>query len=1005
MQFGGFELDVARHELRRGAEVVPLAPKPYELLMMLLEARPRVVSRDEIRDRIWPDVHVSEATIASTLRDLRRALGDEGYGSRFILTVRGVGFRFVAPVEGRGGALAVVDHQRIFVGRDALMAQLRAALGAARTGRGRIALLAGEPGVGKSRAAQELAEIALAQGFDVHVGRCRESVARPPYGPWVQILTALAESRAREEIVEAVGNATAELVRIAPAIADRLPATPLSSAASDQDAIYRLLDGVATLLRRLARRKPLVLVLDDLDRADHASLRLLEFVAADVAATPLLIVGTFRTSSLDADHPLAATLVELARQAPCERHYLEGLMRDDVREFVQCYTAVEASAQAIEVLHATTGGNPFFLRELVGHEVERTGGERLSAAGELHLELPPNLRDAIRGRLAELSEPVRRVLAVAAVLGREFVAGVVAQVTGLSESAIEQALDEARRAGLVAPASDGDWRFSHALIAEAIAGDLTPLARTRIHERIGATLGGESDETGAHLSEVANHLCEAAERVGVGAAEAAVRAAEHAARRLAFRDAAGFYERALELRTRFGADDPAGTCDLLLELARARLAVREVEKASESARSAAALARSIPSAERLARAALLLCAHVRVDSREPFALLEEALPGLAGDELALRAQVLSAMSMQLHYSWQPQRRLALSERGLREARQAADPDVVTDALFARRTALCTPESLAERLRIGEELISWADCNPRSHYRAFARAWRAVDLMQGGDTEAAAQEVQAVGRIAQEAGMPRFFSFQVCWSAMRAVCEGRFADAEAATREMALLMQRADDPNANAYSGMQLGQVYYELGRWDELDRLIAASSAWLGPHRTWVPAVRASLVLIDLLGDRREAAHPDYESLVADDFAVLDGDPDVTNTASWLASSIRRLGDAPRAEALLARLGAFGRQQTVFNFGVANRGSLARYLGMLARTSGRLDEAERHFEAAIESNRKTGAPFYEARSQLDLAELLARRGGGEERARQLAAEATAKLGGLGVREPARLAGI
>jgi tetratricopeptide (TPR) repeat protein len=822
----------------------------------------------------------------------------------------------------------------------------------------------------------------------------------------VQILAGLVESRPRDEITEAIGDAASELVRIAPAIADLLPAPRLSAAASDQDTVYRLLDGAATLLRRLARRKPLLLVLDDLDRADHDSLRLLEFVAGDVAATPLLIVGTFRTTSLDADHPLAASLVELARQAPCERHYLDGLSPGDVREFVRQYAGFTLSAQTLDRLHATTDGNAFYLRELIDHETQHHGGERLASAGEPELELPPSLCDAIRGRLAEVAEPVRRVLAAAALLGREFAPGVVAQVTGLADPEVEQALDEARRAGLVAPAHKGEWRFPHALVAEAIAADLAPLARTRIHERIGASLGNDADEAGAHLSEIANHLCEAAERVGVGAAEAAVRAAKHSARRLAFRDAVGFYERALELRARFGAAEPESTCDLLLELSRARLAIREVEKAWESARRAAALARSIPSAERLARAALLLCAHVRVDTREPFELLEEALPGLASADHSLRAQVLCEMAMQLHYAWQPERRLALAEQGLREARQAGDPYVLSQGLFAQLTALCAPESLAERLRICEELISWADCDPRSNYRAFARAWRAVDLMQGGDPEAAAQEVQAVGRIAHEAGMPRFFGFPVCWGAMRAICEGRFADAEAATREAARWMQRANDPNANGYAGMQLGLLYYEQGRWDELDQLVAASRTWLDPYRRWLPAACASLALLDLIRGRREAALPDYERLAANDFAALDGDPDATATASWLAPAIQRLGDAPRAGALLARFAAFERQQTVFNYGVANRGSLTRYLGMLARTAERLDEAEHYFEVAIELNRKTGASLYAARSQLDLAALLALRGGAPgERARQLAGDAMALLVKLGVREPARVAGI
>ena len=179
-RFAEFELDTDRCALSRGGESVPLARKLYALLLVLVRERHRVVPFDEVMARIWPDVHVSNATLSSTLRDLRRAIGDEGYHPSIIETVRGQGLRFLPFVEATRTAGALPDADWLFASREQLAARLCTMLDGVRAGRGRIALISGEAGMGKTRVSSELAERARLRGFTVQVGRCADSVRDPP---------------------------------------------------------------------------------------------------------------------------------------------------------------------------------------------------------------------------------------------------------------------------------------------------------------------------------------------------------------------------------------------------------------------------------------------------------------------------------------------------------------------------------------------------------------------------------------------------------------------------------------------------------------------------------------------------------------------------------------------------------------------------------------------------------------------------------------------------------
>ena len=293
-----------------------------------------------------------------------------------------------------------------FVGRENEMAELSAALDDAHSGRGRIIMLAGEPGIGKTRTAEALAELSTQRGFTTLWGRCSEQRGAPPYWPWAQIVRSCIARFDAHTVRHALGSNAGVIAEVVADVSTVVPDLEEPPAMSDPDSgRFRLHDVFATFLRAVAQDSPLLVVLDDLHWADDASLRLLEFVAQEQSESRILILGTYRDTEVTRDHPLFHTLGDLTRRRLFSRVALGGLDVEGVGEMLEAESGETLPQDVNAAIHSQTQGNPLFVGEMARY-LNQEGlltGDRLIDLNSATLGLPEGIREVIGRRLSRLS--------------------------------------------------------------------------------------------------------------------------------------------------------------------------------------------------------------------------------------------------------------------------------------------------------------------------------------------------------------------------------------------------------------------------------------------------------------------------------------------------------------------------------------------------------------------------------------------------------------------------
>jgi DNA-binding winged helix-turn-helix (wHTH) protein len=998
-QFGDFRIDDSAAQLLRGGQPVHIQPKPFALLVHLFRNRDRVVSKQELLDTVWPDVSVSDLALFSALRDLRRTLGDTDTAERTIRTVRGRGFRFVADVRpmSEGGAPAAATAPAPsppaslasdFVDRKDAMATLLASLDAAKHGALRVSFIAGAGGMGKTRLTTELAREAARESVSVQLGRCIDREGAAPFSPWLEIMRGLLTSSRTSELAQSTCDALSELAPLADV---SLPARMLGRADLDRtEARLRFFEAFGVLLQRVSDAQPLLLVIDDLQWADEASLLLFDYLITALHSARIHLVAAFRDPPRP-ERTLARVLATGARQSFTERIDLQGLGRDAVRVLLENAADRPAAPEVVEAILAATSGNALFVSELA----------KLVAHGELEvadlpkgLPVPRRVRDVLRWQFDRLSPACQRVLQALAVVGGRLELAVLVRTAGDAQGVVLESLSEAEAAGLAVGGDDGRFGFVHDLVRESIYRDLSVAARPRLHRKMAQALEATTLRgANADLSQVAYHYS-----LGLadGAADQAVRfgylAGQQANERMAYEDAVAHYQRALNALAVLDSADPKLGCEIALAQAEAAWGTSE-DAASVQQRFvvAAENARAARQAELFARAALGRSGHgvgpgdfreVLAIDEVDIALLNEADAVLGADETELRALVLARLALAVRYA----KPFAVAEKLSAEAVRIAEtisaaPAVLAEVLRYRHEVLSGPEYAHERVRLADRVL------------ALARAVRSRPL-----------EIDALT-----------FQSRNCFEVLD------FAGSHAAVVAVNALDANMKHPGSHFRGGIRHVTIMVMLGELNEAERLarqfyerdaarnIGAGGTFeiqtyrLASLRGDHKAALAALVLIDtrvrnnlawahcaiarelaLSGDEL-AARFRLDAFAANGFRRITDHHELATLACFylLAETCAALGDKAHAQALYGRLLPFAEMMAAPFLAVVWQGSMAHALGLLATVLEQGLVAERHFERALAIGNSLASPPLVAITAERFGALLLSRNVSGDRARGL----------------------
>ena len=670
---------------------------------------------------------------------------------------------------------------------------------------------------------------------------------------------------------------------------------------------------------------------------------------------------------------MGSVLADLRREQLVTELSIGGLSAEETAELVRVRTGEAPAPAFARALHEETEGNPLFIEEMVRHLGE--AGVRPSVAEPSDLQrfgLPEGVKQVIARRLDRLDTAATEWLRTAAVIGRDFDAGLLARALGWGELEFLDVLDQALEAGLVAESGvePGRYSFDHALIRETLYEGMSRPRRARLHRHVGEALeaaGGEPE-----IGALALHFTRAAGSEDADKAIAYAQAAgERATTMLAHEEAAEHYARALEVLDRFGGEDDRRRSGLAAAPGRSPGAGRRVRASlarllgGGHARGATGRRGDRHSRRRRRLAPLPAAARRRRHRahRAPGAGAGADPGPTDGDACRCSwpgcAEPSTSRRSAGGWPISPAEAAQIAER-------LGDPEAEVYACAARRRALWDPARLEERLRASTRMLTVARTTGSLEAQLQAHAWLVVDLLEQGDVEAVDAQMEAFTSGAQRSRQPVFIWHAMVWRAMRAMLAGRLEEAEALAGEALAAGGTAESVAAPQYYAIQLLGIRREQGRMPELEaparEFIAAY-----PGR---PAWRAALA--DLLvhaGQTAEASRL-LDGLADRGFAGIPQDGDWMITITLLSDVVTALGDAPRAAELYELLSPYGRQNVVIGLATACLGSSCRYLGRLAATAGREQEAGALFERALDANTRLGAVVELAHTQLDYAELV-----------------------------------
>jgi DNA-binding CsgD family transcriptional regulator len=865
--------------------------------------------------------------------------------------------------------------QGVFVGRE--IAELKAVLEDALLGRGRLVMLVGEPGIGKTRTARELSSYAVQRGAQVSWGRCYEDQGMPPYWPWIQVIRFCLRGREARQLRSEMGVGAANIAEVVPEVKERLPDLPPPLSLDPQESRFRLFDSIATFLARASKTQPLMLVLDNLHWADRSSLLLLEFLVQELPECRLLVVGTYRDTELAGRHPLSNTLGELARHPNFSRFVLRGLREEDVGSFIQSKAGFTPHKDLVEAVHAQTEGNPLFLTQVI--ELLLQEGELTSEGAvdgrELTVQIPPGVREVIGRRLNRLSERCNQVLTVASVIGREFGVDLLGRLMtepgsaswqsfaySLSSTDLVEPMEEALVARVIEemPHTTNRFQFTHVLVQNTLAHKLSALRRAGLHLRIGEALEEQYEGTAeVHASVLAYHFAEASPVAGP---EKLVRysllAGERALAVHAYEEALVLFQRGLTAKgVALTGTAPAGdaeAAELLFGLGQAQEGTQERLWSGPEIFACfhRAFDHYVGSGD-VGRAVDIAAHHISSNiGGELIAKALELVPADSHDA----GRLLSRYIMPLRADYE--RAQETFHRALFIARQQQDLDLEMITLVAGACVNFVQCHFQESLDQNLRAIELADRVDHPVSEAHARYDLMHVLYAMGDLEGAASHATAMLRPAERSGIR-------AWQTSAMEANENVSSAKGDWKAAREFTERglAVDPRHTILLGSRV-LLEYQVGDFDAgeayLERLLESIQRTQSDPSTpvtmatpWyaVPAVVIPVVAyITGVATRFDVAEAIAHRAVSSPYVQLG----VQNAARMgLALMANQRGDALAAgELCVALVSMRGTMFPQCPWGHALAAD--RVLGLLSQTMGNLEQAKIHFEDALAFCRRAG---------------------------------------------------
>jgi len=860
-----------------------------------------------------------------------------------------------------------------FVDREPELGVLESTLQSAIGNEGKIVLLAGEPGIGKTRLIEEFALFAQAHHIPVYWGRGYEGTGAPPYWPWTQIVREYIAGSQSGVILRELGPGAVDIARIVPDIRSIVPDVEEPPSLDSDQERFRLFDSMTTFLKTVSERTPVVLVLDDLHWFDRSSLLMLEFLASEIQRARILVVGNYRPVEVSRGHPLIHALASLARYDLVERINLYGLSPESVARYSEIAIGEPPPSGLPEAIHFQTSGNPFFVREIVQLLIDEKRIDNPHEVRSWKLTIPHGIRETVHLRADRLHDTALQVLSAAAVSGQEFELDVLALVTGQSTIGVIDALDELLSIGLVVeiPGNPERFRFTHAITHQTIYDDISQARRLRMHLRTGEAIESLYATTlDEQLPELAHHFSSAAP---LGDTDKAIdyltRAGKQSMRQLGHSEAILHFQRALQLVESTSRDSLR--VDLLLLLAEAQLFAGVTLQARERYAQVASIAREQNLVEVFARAALGFrdCGFYFEPADDPaVVLLEEALTLLQSENTLTRVLILSRLSDALYHRLSSDSyRAELTSLAVEVAREMGDPEAIGTALISHLSARWRQMSADERLYLSAEANTYAQQSNNRQLALTSSTWRITALMEAGDVDLADTEIASYLHLANTWRQPQNVWSGLTRQAMRAIMSGKFQDARRLMKQALEIGQRSAPGSANLTEFTHRFLVTY-LAIDDLQD--VKEDAGRLVLENPMFPLLECIHgIVLARLGDTKQSDAV-LNKLMDQTLDELPGNTLRLPTLALLAELVHTLRARQHGERLLETLREY-EGHNVFGGNSICLGAADHFLGILTSTIGDLQQARAFLERSLASNTRMQALPFIARDHLALGQALA----------------------------------